>query len=346
MNLRITLLSALGISLAAGACGTTPRTSNQATAGETGAPIEITAVDVRATSESGGLEIPAAIESSRRAILNSRLTASIVELSAREGDGVNAGAVLVRLEDVALKAALSAAEASDQAATRDLKRAEALLAKGAGTRNEVENAATAAERSRSAVVAAREGLSHASIRAPFPGRIVRKLASVGDIVNPGQPLLEIEGTGGLEVTASIEGAVHDRLRTGQKIQVRLDGVAAPFPATIHDLASSADPSTHRFTLRADIAPAPGVRAGLFARILVSSPGGEPRVLVPSGAILRRGGLTGVYVIRDGRAWLRWIAPGDAFGDSVEVRAGLDAKERVALEPSRLHDGAAVREARQ
>ena len=345
MNLRITLLSALGIGLAASACGKTPEPSNKATAGETGAPIKITAVDVRSTSESGGTEIPASIESSRRAVLSSRLAASVVELNAREGDTANAGAVLVRLEDVALKAALSAAEASDQAATRDLKRNEALLAKGAATRNEVENAATAAERTRSAVTAAREALSYASIRAPFAGRIVRKLASVGDIVNPGQPLLEIEGAGGLEVVASIESAIHDRLRVGQKIQVRLDGIEAPFLATIHDLATSADPSTHRFTLRADITSVPGVRAGLFARIMVSSPGGEARVLVPSGAILRRGGLTGVYVIREGHAWLRWIAPGDAFGESIEVRAGLDAKERVALEPSRLSDGAPVSEGR-
>jgi RND family efflux transporter MFP subunit len=345
MNLRITLLSALGAGLLAGACGKASEPSNKATAGETGAPIKITAVDVRSTGESGGTEIPASIESSRRAVLSSRLAASIIELNAREGDSVNAGTVLVRLEDIALKAALSAAEASDQAATRDLKRNEALLAKGAATRNEVENATTEAERTRSAVVAAREALSNASVRAPFAGRIVRKVASVGDIVNPGQPLLELEGSGGLEVVASIESAIHDRLRVGQKIEVRLDGIAAPFLATIHDLAASADPSTHRFTLRADIASAPGVRAGLFARILVSAPGGEPRVLVPAGAILRRGGLTGVYVIRDGHAWLRWIAPGDAFGDSIEVRAGLDAKERVALEPSRLSDGAPVSEAR-
>jgi len=345
MNLRTTLLSALGIALITGACGKTPEASNRTAAGESGPPIKVTAVDVRSTSEGGGVEIPAAIESSRRAVLTSRLAASILELSAREGDVVNAGAVMVRLEDTSLKAALSAAEASDQAAARDLRRAEALLAKGAATRNEVENATTAAERTRSAVVAAREALAYASIRAPFTGRVLRKLANVGDVVNPGQPLLEIEGAGGLEVVASIEGAIHDRLRVGQKIEVRLEGIEAPFLATIHDLAASADPSTHRFTLRADIPPVNGVRAGLFARILVSSPGGEARVLVPSGAILRRGGLTGVYVIRDGHAWLRWIAPGDAFGDSIEVRAGLDPKERVALEPSRLHDGAPVSEAR-
>lgn len=347
MNLRILLPGALGIAVLTGACGSRPEPAQAATA-ESGPPINVTAVDVRSTSESGGIEVPAAIESNRRAVLTSRLAAAVVELKAREGDAVNAGSVLVRLEDAALRAALSAAEASDQAASRDLKRAEALLAKGAATRNEVENAATAAERTRAAVVGAREALSYASIKAPFAGRILRKLASAGDIVNPGQPLLEIEGAGGLEVVASIESAIHDRLRVGQKVAVRLDGIAAPQPATIHDLAASADPSTHRFTLRADIAPTNGVRAGLFARILVPSPGtgGEARILVPSAAVLRRGGLTGVYVVRDGRAWLRWIAPGDPVLDSIEVRAGLEAKERVALDPSRLHDGAAVREDRQ
>jgi len=346
MRNRTILPGALGIALVMGACAKTPATSTGTAAGESGPPIKVSAVDVRSTSEGGGIEIPASIESSRRAVLTSRLAASIVELTAREGDVVNAGAMLVRLEDTALKAAVAAAEASDQAAARDLKRAEALLAKGASTRNEVENASTAAERTRAAVVAAREALSYASIRAPFAGRVQRKLANAGDIVNPGQPLIELEGAGGLEVVASLEGAVHDRLRVGQKIEVRLDGEPAPLSATIHDLAASADPSTHRFTLRADIAPGPGVRAGLFARIRVNSPGGEARLLVPSAALLRRGGLTGVYVIRDGRAWLRWIAAGDAFGDSTEVRAGLEAKERVALDPSRLHDGAPVSEERQ
>jgi RND family efflux transporter MFP subunit len=194
-------------------------------------------------------------------------------------------------------------------------------------------------------VAARKNLSEASVRAPFAGRITRKIANVGDTVSPGQALLEVEGEGGLEVNASIEGSLRERLQIGQRIDVRVDGVVPPVAAVIHTLAPSADPSTHRFTLRADLRSAPGVRAGLFARIDFPSRANERRLLVPADAVLRRGGLTGVYVVRDGHAWLRWIAPGDAIGDSLEIRAGLEDQERVALEPSRLEDGAAVREVR-
>lgn len=346
MNARLILLSTLGITAATLACGKSPEEAPRATNDGTAKPIAVRTLEVRATSEGGAIEIPAAIESTRRATLTSRLAASIVSLPHREGDSVGAGAVLVRLENAGLAAALAAAEASDTAAARDLARAEALLAKGAATRNEVENATTAAARTRSGAIAAREALSHATVRAPFAGRIVKKIANQGDTVNPGQPLLEIEGPGGLEVTASIEASVYERLKVGQKIDLRIDGVATPTTAIIHTLAPSADPTTHRFTLRADIRGAEGVRAGLFARIAVPVPGTERRILVPSGAVIRRGGLTGVYVIREGRAWLRWIAPGDMFGDALEARAGLEAKERVALEPSRLHDGAAVTEARQ
>ena len=346
MTRRFIFRSSLVVSTAIIACGGAPKTPVKGGGEPFATPIAVQTAEVRATSESGGIEIPATIESSRRALLTSRLAASIIELAVREGDAVNAGAVLVRLEDTGLAAALAAAQVSDQAATRDLARAEALLAKGASTRNEVENASTAAARTQAAVVAAREALSYATVRAPFAGRVVKKVASVGDIVNPGQPLLEIEGAGGLELVASVESAVHKRLRLGQQVEIRIDGGTSPVIATIHTLAPSADPSTHRFTLRANIRPAPGVRGGLFARIALPFAGTDRRILAPASAVFRRGGLTGVYVIRDGHAWLRWIAAGDAFGDSIDVRAGLEAKERVALDPSRLKDGAPVGEGRQ
>lgn len=346
MNTRHLLFISLGLSAAALTCGPSPESETHSSVGTNEMPIHVETASVQISGNAGALEIPGAVESHRRAVLSSRLSASIIELTLREGDVVKADAPVVLLGAEALSAAVSAAEVQDAAATRDLKRAEALLAKGAATRNEVENATTGASNARAALTAAREVLAHATIRAPFTGRIVKKLASVGDTVNPGQPLLEIEGEGGLEVVASVESAVRERLKPGQQLTVRIDGLDGPVTGTIRTLAASADPSTHRFPLRVDVRSVPGLRAGLFARIAVPFPGSERRLLVPESAILRRGGLTGVYVIRDGRAWLRWIAPGDAVDEFIEARAGLEDDERVALEPARLHDGAVVSEARQ
>ena len=55
----------------------------------------------------------------------------------------------------------------------------------------------------------------------------------------------------------------------------------------------------------------------------------------------RGALTGVFVVEDGRARLRWISPGAPAGDLVLVRAGLSLGEEIVLEPGALADGDAV-----
>ncbi len=51
------------------------------------------------------------------------------------------------------------------------------------------------------------------------------------------------------------------------------------------------------------------------------------------------------MVRDGKARLRWVAAGARDGDTVEIRAGVEPGERVALDPAGLVDGAAVGEAR-
>jgi NAD(P)H-flavin reductase len=109
------------------------------------------------------------------------------------------------------------------------------------------------------------------------------------------------------------------------------------------VAPSGDSTTHRFEVKADLPAAPGLRAGLFARLLVPGVAAEARILVPAAAAFERGGLTGVFVVADGKARLRWVAVGARQGETVEIRAGLEPGERVALEPALLADGAPVRE---
>jgi multidrug efflux pump subunit AcrA (membrane-fusion protein) len=125
----------------------------------------------------------------------------------------------------------------------------------------------------------------------------------------------------------------------------VDGQAGPLAAKVTAVAPSGDPTTHRFEVKADLPSAPGLRAGLFARLVVPAVAAEPRITVPPSAVFERGGLTGVFVVSDGRAHLRWVAPGARDGDSLEIRAGVEAGERVALDPAGLVDGAAVSETR-
>ncbi len=149
----------------------------------------------------------------------------------------------------------------------------------------------------------------------------------------------------LEIRATVESEALSLLKPGLKVMAQVDGVSEPTPATLRSISPAGDPATHRFEVKADLAQAPGLRSGLFARLVLPSPTAEARLLVPEAAVFRRGGLFGVYVVADGRARLRWVAVGETTAGLTEIRSGVSATERVALAPAELSDGTPVEEKR-
>jgi membrane fusion protein (multidrug efflux system) len=308
-------------------------------------PHAVRTVEVVAVVGSGGFA-PATVVARSRAVLSARTTAGVTALPFREGDRFASGAVLVRLDDRALRAAHAAAMAEDAAAGSDRVRAETLLAKGAATPREAEEARARAEGARAAVAATSEALAYSELRAPFTGTVAARPVHVGDVVAPGTSLLEIEGVDGLEVLATLDGREAAVLRPGMPLDATVDGNASPITATVRSVSAAGDPGTHRFEVRATLPTVPGLRSGLFARLALpsTSPRPDRRLVVPAASVFVRGGLTGVYVVSDGRARLRWVAAGAPVAGGTEVRAGLAVGERVVVDPTGLEDGAAVVEA--
>jgi RND family efflux transporter MFP subunit len=313
------------------------------------APRRVAVVTARPAGPEGET-VPATVRARERATLTARVAGSVVALPFGEGDAVPAGAVVARVEATALRAALAAANAERDAAEADRVRASTLLSRGAATPQESEQANARSSAARAKAEAAREALGYAELRAPFAGRVAARPANVGDVVMPGAPLVELDGESGLEVVATVAEDLVARLSPGTLVAVDVDGQAAPIEATVRAVSPRGDPATHRVLVRADLPSTAGVRAGLFARFRLApasvpkgAVGAQARLLVPERALVRRGGLLGVFVVSGGRARLRWLAVGEPEAGTVEVRAGLRDGERVVADPSGLVDGAAVQE---
>jgi RND family efflux transporter MFP subunit len=336
-----TILTILGLGLAACGGHENPKAAETAP----GPAIDVKTAEAVRSGGAGEVAVPGAVQARRRAALSARMPASVTELPYQEGQWVKEGAVVVRLDDSAVRAAVAAAEASLKAVESDLERTKALLAKGAATPRELEQMTAAASGARAQLTAAKDNLSYTALRAPFAGRVASRRVNLGDVVNPGMPLIEIEGEGGLELRATVESELAAALRPGSKVRALVDGQTAPLAATIVAVAPAGDPTTHRFEVKADLPGASGLRAGLFARLLVPGVAALPRISVPATAVFARGGLTGLYVVNEGKARLRWVAAGARDGDTIEIRAGVEPGERVVVDPAGLVDGAPVKETR-
>lgn len=286
------------------------------------------------------IEVPGSIEAARAADIASRLSAVVESVQVEEGDFVREGTILARLDGRDVAARLAASEAALRAATAQRDRIHALFDRESATRQErdaTEAAFAAAQAERDA---GKAQMGYVDLRAPFDGWIVGKQVRTGDLAGPGRRLLSIQGTGLLRVAATVSRAQAERMKRGQVIEAVLEG-GAVVPTRLSVLAPAGDPSSLRFLVKSDLPEGSGARAGSFARLRLPRGDDAPASFVPRSALVERGALTGVFVVEDGRARLRFISPGEEAGDALLVRSGLSVGEEVVLEPGTLVDGAPV-----
>jgi RND family efflux transporter MFP subunit len=310
-----------------------------ASSGTPTAPAPRRVRSVAAEAPPGAHLVPASVVAARRATIATRIAAHVAAVHVEEGQRVAEGALVVSLSDPDLRGAVGAAEAARDAAAAHERRIRALITERAATPAELELAVAQRAQAEAAVAAARANLSYAQIRAPFAGTIQARRVSAGDMVGPGQPLLELEGSG-LELQASLTAAEAEGLALGGRLPFTAG--EARGVAEITALTPGGDPVSHRRSVRARVRDVSGeLRTGAFARLEV--PGDAPAggAWVPRSALVERGDLTGVFVASAGRAELRWIALGEATGGGYAVRAGLRPDDVVIDAPGALRDGEPV-----
>jgi RND family efflux transporter MFP subunit len=231
-----------------------------------------------------------------------RITSVAVAL----GDTVTAGQVLVTLDDAGARFALEqaniarpqaelvlAAREIDLAHTRTLlERAEILAARGATSKQALDDARTATERASNAVAQARQSVDGArlairiaeervaelNVRAPFAGTVTRLDAHVGDMVLARldsvlerQSLLTITDTRSLVIEADVAETTIAALKSGLRGEAVLDGFPdRPFAVAVLRLAPVASAEKGTISLRLSLdRPPDGIRPNMAARIRIT-----------------------------------------------------------------------------
>jgi len=267
--------------------------------------------------------------------IGARLLARVVEVNLKAGQVVKAGDVLVRLDDMDLRAkrrqaeaVLHAAEAGRVQAEADANRSANLLKSKAVSRQDYERAATALKSADAELSRARESINEiqatldwATIRSPINGIVIDKKVDVGDMVTPGQMLATLFDPKRMQLVASVRESLALRLKVGQPIEVQIENFNKRCTGTISEIVPEAESSSRAFQVKVT-GPCPeGVYSGTFGRILI--PLDEEQVLVvPRQAVESVGQLQLVNLAIDGAVSRRAVRLGRTIGDDVEVLSGL------------------------
>ncbi len=354
-------------------------------------PLAVQTATVAAPSAGGGagavLQATGYVTARRKATVSAQITGTLTEVLIEEGDVVKKGQVLARLEDSALRASLAAAEANAESASAqvlqseaqlaqaaaDVKRQDALAARGMVAVQAAEQARTlaatyraeanarrrATEAARAQVRQAKVNFDYAVVRAPFAGVITEKAAQVGEIISPLSAGGGFTRTGvgtivdmdSLEVDVDVNEAYIGQVKPNMPCESVLDAYP-DWKISSHVIAIVPSADRGKATVKVRVAleqkdvrlvPDMGVRVSFLDRRVAPAAAQPKGVLVPAQAIVERGGKHVVFVVAQGRAQQRIVTPAAQDYNGMKlVPEGIAVGDSVVMTPpDSLADGARV-----
>ena len=176
----------------------------------------------------------------------------------------------------------------------------------------------------------RIALGYTRIEAQESGQVAKRMAEPGDMAWPGKSLLLLQTRGALRLESLVREGLIDRIRIGSHMKVSVDVLDRELEGTVDEVVPFADPVTRTFLVKVSLPRAEGLFPGMFGRLLVPVEEHEI-VTAPREAVVRVGQLE-MVTVRAGERWERiFVKTGRVMGDRVEILAGLDGGETLALD---------------
>ncbi len=226
-----------------------------------------------------GIAVSGALKASESAIVKARVAGELQELSVREGDRVQAGQVIARIEPIEYQARVrqaqqqaDAAKAQVDIAQRQFDNNQALVNQGFISQTALLtsqaslNGATATHAAALAALdLANKSLADATLRSPLSGVVAQRLAQPGERVAIEARLVEVINLSQLELEAALTAEDASLVRVGMTAQLQVDGVDAPIPAKVLRINPSAQTGSRSILVYLGIKGREGLRQGQFAQ---------------------------------------------------------------------------------
>jgi len=307
-------------------------------------PMPVEAVPVRVGALARTVTAVGSLVSAESVVIRPEVTGRIAEIAFQEGQRVAKGAVLVRLDDSVAKATLAQAQAAIAFDRAELARAEELLRQNAGTARNRDQAAAKLQADQATVQLAQAQLEKLTLTAPFDGVLGLRKVSVGDVVQPGKDIVNLEAIDTLKLDFRVPEAYLPAVRVGQVLAVSVDAFPGKqFEGEVYAIDPLIDVNGRALAVRARV-PNPGatLRPGLFARVVLTLNVQQDAVLVPEQAVVAFGTEQFVFKVVDGKAVQTKVRLGDRRNAEVEIGDGLKAGDTVVTAGQlKIRDGSPV-----
>jgi len=269
-------------------------------------------------------------------IVSARVSDTISLINFDSGQQVEAGDILIELNDAEQAAGLSEARTTLREMQRDLQRADDLVERGVAPRQRQDEARSALERAQARVASIEAQLADRIVRAPFSGVVGLRDVSLGELIRPGDPVTTLDDISAIQLDFTVPERFLATIRPGMVIAATTNAYPDQvFVGTIAQIDSRVDPIARAIIVRAEIDNPDG--RILPGQLMVVEVRRDVRnsPAVPGSAITRYLDESFVYVLdQQGETAIvrqRTVELGLRAGDVVEITGGLEPGELIVAE---------------
>ncbi|MBP2627001.1 MAG: efflux transporter, family, subunit [Firmicutes bacterium] len=290
------------------------------------------------------LKLSGSIEGKTAATISAKLAGRIEQVLVKQGQLVQAGQVLAKLESVELANAVRTAEqavAKAQIAyeleVNDYERYKTLYAQHAIAKQSLDSydakLRTAQAELASAIASqssAEQQYEYGNITAPVDGVVANVTATVGQVVASGTSLMSVQDISEVYAIVNIEQKDLGKVTIGQKAEVTVDTYENKvFPGILDTINPEAGSANRMFSTKIKIDNAGGLlKTGMFIKTQLSTGAAVQVLTVPQSAVIQKQGLYYTFTAETNKAVRHQIEIGDVIGDTIQIKTGLEPGAKV------------------
>lgn len=307
------------------------------------APVHVGVDTVRQALLGEGTRYSGTVEAMHDGRVMAEVPGRVVALDVIEGEWVERGAVIARLDGELLRLQLEAAQVQVGGLEKDHARYTILAKADAVQAVQLEKTDVALEAARIQRDNLNEQLRRTTIVAPFSGQVVQLLVEVGTVLAPSMPVAQLTDHRALELVLLVPASDRGRFRIGDALTVAASGTKS-LVGTVSSVGDRGD-GAHNFAVRIALASSvdDAIRPGTSASVQAPRKEEVPGAVIPANALIGSTLEPEVYVVQDGIAQRRTIVTTATSGGFVAVAEGLKPGEIVVTSGFiSLADGMPVR----
>jgi membrane fusion protein (multidrug efflux system) len=299
-------------------------------------PVQVVAIEARRQSVSETLPLVGTLMADESVEIKSETDGTIEEISFQEGQLVEKGQLLVKLDESKLAASLGEAEASFKLSQANFERARHLASEKLISQQEFDQIAATFDVTRATLELKRRQLKDARIYAPFAGAVGARSVSPGQVITKDAVLTWLVDFDPIKAEVNVPERFLSQLQIGQIIQFKVASHQdREFKGEVYFISPNVDQGSRTALVKARIAnPQLLLRPGMFANVDLTLRVRGSSVVIPEAALSQvlEGDRATIYLVDAHQtAQPRKVELGVRLAGWVEIVGGLDGGETVVVE---------------